>query len=80
MVTYTSKINTKANPFLGRLSLRSLVAYTPNLWLWGGASLFGMFVFVEGWPTFQTEIFSKIPIFGSHWIKEAPAVEGEVEE
>lgn len=40
--------------------------------LWGGASAFGLFVFVEGWPTFQDAIFKKIPIVGSHWNDNTP--------
>lgn len=40
--------------------------------LWGGASAFGLFVFIEGWPLFQETLFSKIPYFGRHWIDDTP--------
>ncbi|CCC67047.1 hypothetical protein NCAS_0A04890 [Naumovozyma castellii] len=72
MTSYTSRLGIKPNPRLGRLSLRNLLAYSPNLMLWGGASAFGLFVFVEGWPTFQDAIFKKIPIVGSHWNDNTP--------
>lgn len=35
--------------------------------LWGGASIIGLFVFVEGWPLFQQAFFQKIPLVGKHW-------------
>lgn len=35
--------------------------------LWGGASVVGLFVFVEGWPLFQQTLFQRIPVVGKHW-------------
>lgn len=40
--------------------------------LWGGASLVGLFVFVEGWPLFQQTFFRRIPVVGEHWAQKSP--------
>ncbi|GMM53582.1 ubiquinol--cytochrome-c reductase subunit 10 [Maudiozyma humilis] len=71
MTAYTSALRSKVLPHFGKLNVKNLFAYTPNLMLWGGASFAGIFVFVEGWPLFQQTMFSKIPILGQHWIKES---------
>ncbi|CAB4256402.1 similar to Saccharomyces cerevisiae YHR001W-A QCR10 Subunit of the ubiqunol-cytochrome c oxidoreductase complex which includes Cobp [Maudiozyma barnettii] len=73
MVAYTSGLRFKVLPHLGRINMKNLMSYTPNLMLWGGASLVGALVFVEGWPLFQRTLFSKIPILGANWQKEIPA-------
>ncbi|SCV01349.1 LAME_0G15654g1_1 [Lachancea meyersii CBS 8951] len=70
MVAYVSKLAAKTTPFFGRLNLSNLIAYTPNLMLWSGASWAGLFVFTEGWPLFQNTFYKKIPLAGSHWVKE----------
>ncbi|KAK6201419.1 uncharacterized protein RJT21DRAFT_120470 [Scheffersomyces amazonensis] len=44
-------------------------SYLPNLILWGGATGAGIATFTEGWPLFQQTFYSKIPVFGSHWIE-----------
>lgn len=67
LIQYNTRINTKISPHLGRLSFKNLLNYSPNLMLWGGASLVGLFVFVEGWPLFQQTLFQKIPVVGKHW-------------
>ncbi|KAH3674691.1 hypothetical protein WICMUC_003107 [Wickerhamomyces mucosus] len=68
MVSYITRPVTKAIPHFGKLNLENLIAYTPNLVFWGGASTFGLFVFAEGVPVFQDTFFKKIPFFGEHWI------------
>ncbi|SCU94822.1 LADA_0G11562g1_1 [Lachancea dasiensis] len=70
MVAYVSKLAAKTAPHFGRLNLSNLLSYTPNLAIWGGASFAGIFVFTEGWPLFQDTFFKKLPVFGSHWVKE----------
>ncbi|SCU89557.1 LANO_0D05446g1_1 [Lachancea nothofagi CBS 11611] len=67
MVAYVSKLAAKTAPYYGQLNFSNLIAYIPNLALWGGASAAGMFVFTEGWPKFQDTFYKKIPIFGTHW-------------
>ena len=62
----------KTAPYFGSLNLGNLIAYAPNLALWGGASAAGVFVFTEGWPKFQDTFYKKIPFFGSHWVVEIP--------
>ncbi|GHM92156.1 ubiquinol-cytochrome c reductase core subunit 10 qcr10 [Saccharomyces cerevisiae] len=64
MIQYTSHLSSKTGLHFGRLSLRSLTAYAPNLMLWGGASMLGLFVFTEGWPKFQDTLYKKIPLLG----------------
>ncbi|CAI2019265.1 hypothetical protein SEUBUCD646_0H00600 [Saccharomyces eubayanus] len=63
-MAYTSKVSSKTGLHFGRISLRNLTAYAPNLMLWGGASMFALFVFTEGWPKFQDAIYKKIPLLG----------------
>ncbi|SCU97707.1 LAMI_0F11056g1_1 [Lachancea mirantina] len=70
MVSYVSRLTAKTAPYYGKLSLAALLSYTPNLALWGGASMFAVFQFTDGWPKFQDTFYKKIPIFGSHWVKE----------
>ncbi|CUS20597.1 LAQU0S01e10242g1_1 [Lachancea quebecensis] len=72
MVAYISKLAAKTAPHFGQLKLRNLIDYVPNLAIWGGASLAGVFVFTEGWPKFQDTIYKKIPIMGPHWQVEIP--------
>ncbi|CCH59469.1 hypothetical protein TBLA_0B06460 [Henningerozyma blattae CBS 6284] len=72
MVSYTSKFSAKGATRFGNLTLRNTLTYSPNLMLWGGASLAGIFVFVEGWPLFQETFFRKIPVYGSYWAKKLP--------
>ncbi|CCF58002.1 hypothetical protein KAFR_0D03540 [Kazachstania africana CBS 2517] len=73
MMQYNTHFGSKVSPHLGRLNFKNLFFnYSPNLMLWGGASLVGVFVFVEGWPLFQQNFFQKIPYFGEHWKKEIP--------
>lgn len=69
---YNTRINTKISPHLGRLTFKNFLNYFPNLMLWGGASLVGLFVFVEGWPLFQQTFFRRIPVVGEHWAQKSP--------
>lgn len=69
---YTSKVQGRVSPYFGKLTLKNLFNYSPNLMLWGGASFIGLFVFVEGWPLFQKTFFQKIPVVGDHWVDKTP--------
>ncbi|SCU92149.1 LAFA_0F08350g1_1 [Lachancea sp. 'fantastica'] len=69
MVSYVSKLAAKTAPHFGKLNLSNIIAYTPNLLFWSGASWAGLFVFTEGWPLFQDTFFKKVPVFGTHWVK-----------
>lgn len=66
---YVSKLSAKTAAHFGRITFENLKSYAPNLALWGGASTFGLFVFTDGWPTFQDAFYKKIPYFGDHWVK-----------
>ncbi|SCW04465.1 LAFE_0H14136g1_1 [Lachancea fermentati] len=72
MVAYVSRLAAKTTPYFGKLNIKTLLTYTPDLAIWGGASLAGVFVFTEGWPKFQDTFYKKIPFFGSHWDVEIP--------
>lgn len=72
MVSYVSKLASKTTPYFGKLNLKNLIDYTPNLAIWGGSSFAAIFVFTEGWPKFQNTLYKKIPYFGSHWVVEIP--------
>lgn len=67
IIQYTSHLSSKTGLHFGRLSLRSLTAYAPNLMLWGGASMLGLFVFTEGWPKFQDTLYKRFRCQDLHW-------------
>lgn len=50
------------------LNIPLLKSYVPNLALWGGAVAGGIATFTEGIPLFQNTFYSKIPVFGEHWV------------
>ncbi|AET41112.1 ubiquinol--cytochrome-c reductase subunit 10 Ecym_7268 [Eremothecium cymbalariae DBVPG len=69
---YFSKLPFKSAIRFGGVTLKNAFNYAPTLAIWGGASLAAVFVFTENWPIFQDAIFKKIPVYGSHWVKEIP--------
>ncbi|KAH7583027.1 Cytochrome b-c1 complex subunit 10 [Nakaseomyces glabratus] len=71
-VKYISRLAAAPGLHFGKISFKNLLNYSPNLMVWGATSFAGILVFVEGWPLFQQTLFQKIPVFGSHWIKEIP--------
>ncbi|KAL6928791.1 hypothetical protein ACO0SA_002120 [Hanseniaspora valbyensis] len=68
MVSYISSITSKTVPRLtSKITLPVVKSYLPNYLLWGGAWVFGVGTFTEGWPLFQETFYKNIPVFGKHW-------------
>jgi ubiquinol-cytochrome c reductase subunit 10 len=68
MVAYLRGPVYKKLPNLLGMNPAVVRSYIPNLILWGGAAGAGVAVFTEGVPLFQNTFYSKIPVFGEHWI------------
>lgn len=68
MVSYITRPVYKKLPNLIGLNPANVRAYVPDLVLWGVAAAAGVAVFTEGVPLFQDTFYSKIPVYGKHWI------------
>lgn len=58
----------KVLPFFKNINANTVRGFLPDLVIWGGAAGAAVATFTEGWPLFQQVFYSKIPMFGKHWI------------